>query len=65
MKTSQSSLDNAERIMNNILSYLFFALCVGSFIGVVVYGAWWHIWTCGICYIMGKAMYIPKDAKEK
>ncbi len=49
-----------ERIINNVQAYLFMALGIAALAGIIVKGAYWHIWTVAICYVMYKALYIPK-----
>jgi len=49
-----------ERIINNTMAYTWAAVGVGSFVGAVIFGAWWHLFTALICYIMFRAFYQPK-----
>lgn len=50
-----------ERIINNLTAYIWLALFIVALFGIIFKGAWWHLWTAGLCWIMFRAMYIPKD----
>lgn len=50
-----------ERIINNIVAYIWAGLCIICLYGVIFKGAYWHLFTAGISYLMFKAMYIPKE----
>ena len=42
-------------IIDTIFAFLFFALFVAALVGVIC-GAWWHIGTAAISYIIFKAL---------
>lgn len=50
-----------ERIINNLTAYIWLALFIVALFGIIFKGAWWHLWTAGLCWIVFRAMYIPKD----
>ena len=41
--------------IDTIFAVLFFVLFVASLVSVVLHGAWWHIGTAVICYIIFEA----------
>lgn len=53
-----------ERTMNNVMAYLWLFIAVFCIVGAIGWGAWWHLFTAGISYVMYKAMYIPKSDNE-
>lgn len=53
-----------ERIINNIQAYIFAILGIAALVGVLANGAYWHLLTVGICYIMFRVLYIPKEKDD-
>ena len=49
--------------MEKILKYVWLGLAVGSVIAAVGFGAWHHLFTCGISVIMYLAM--DDDQEER
>lgn len=60
MKTNKTEL-----IANNLISYIWLTLAVGCLIGVIFAGAWWHLFTAGICLMMYFAMKVEKGKKTE
>ncbi|MBR0292636.1 MAG: hypothetical protein IJQ79_10960 [Bacteroidales bacterium] len=57
-------MDKFERKLNNGLAYVWLAVAILCLCGVVFKGAYWHIATAAISFLMYKMMFIPKDKEQ-
>ena len=57
-------MDNIERTISNIQAYIWLALTIFCLGGAIIKGAWWHLFTAGISYVMYKAFYVPKEDRK-
>jgi len=65
MSNPKNQRNMEERIINNIAAYIWLGLtflCLG---GVIFAGAYWHIWTALLSFVMYRAMYTPKPKNNK
>ena len=53
-----------ERIISNSMAYIWAALGAGCLVGAIFFGAWWHLVTALICWVMFKAFYHPKPSRK-
>lgn len=60
---THKSQRNMERIINNIMAYIWLGLFFLALGGAIFAGAWWHLLTAAISYLMYRVMYIPKNKK--
>ena len=44
-----------EKLLNNITAYACLALAIVGAIGVLFFGAWWHLLSVAICYFLYKS----------
>lgn len=58
-------MNKIDRIINNSLAYTCLGIAVACIVGVIVKGAWWHVFSALICYFLYKTMYIPKDKENQ
>jgi len=45
-----------EAVFNKGLSYFWLFLMLGCLAGVIFAGAWWHLFTGAMCFVMWQAM---------
>lgn len=50
-------------MMDRIFGWIFTAFGVGALVGVVVCGAWWHLFTVAVCGVMAWMLF--REAKEE
>lgn len=51
--------------MEKILKYIWLGLAIGSVIAAVGFGAWHHLFTCGICTVMYLAMGDDQEEQKR
>ena len=44
-----------ERTINKVTAYLFLALALLALVGVLFFGAWWHLPSVAVCYFLYKS----------
>lgn len=58
-------MDHFDIIVHKGLAYVWLALFIGSLVGVIFWGAYWHILTAGISWIMYRCcLDSVKDAER-
>lgn len=54
---------NKDKLINYTVPKIVWGMmCAGCLIGVFFYGAWWHLFTAGVCALMS-AMHTKDDYK--
>lgn len=54
-----------ERIINNIIAFIWLALFIVCLCVAIFSGACWHVWTALISLAMFSVSYVPKDSDEE
>lgn len=60
-KTNANPVENFDQKLNKGLAGFWFVLMCGSLAGVIIKGAYWHLFTAAICCIMWLAMRSGDD----
>lgn len=41
-----------EKVFNKVTAYFWLTLAIVGAVGVLFFGAWWHLLTCAICVML-------------
>jgi len=55
-KTNANPVEDFDQKLNKGLSYIWLFLMLGCLAGVIFAGAYWHLFTAGISFVMWRAM---------
>ena len=64
MKKTDSAAPSFEAVFNKGLSYLWLFLMLGCLAGVIFAGAWWHLFTGAMCFVMRRVMRSESKSDE-